>query len=277
MAVQILTLSNALGVEARGIDLTNGFTIEEEDILRRAISDHLVLVIRDQKLTPSQYLSAIQIFGQTMEQQLSAFLMQDYPEIAVLNSLNSEVDESGNLFPVGSRAWHTDHTNHAAPPKMTVLHAIQLPKSGGGDTGFANMQKAYDALPKTRCDELGSLQTVNKIEDKAYVSDEARKKFGALQSHPLIRTHPESGRRSIYIHPGKVAHIKNMTPHDSKEFVNELMDEVIQPEVLYRHKWEPNDIVLWDNRAVLHLAYRNYDHTEQRIMHRVLLKGDRPC
>ncbi len=124
---------------------------------------------------------------------------------------------------------------------------------------------------------MDALKTINKIEDKAYVSDEARRKFGALQSHPLIRVHPESGRRSIYIHPGKVAYIKNKTPQDSKKFVNELMDEVIKPEVIYRHKWEPNDIVLWDNRAVLHLAYRDYDHTEQRIMHRVLLKGDRPC
>ncbi len=148
MAIQISTLSNALGVEARGIDLTDSVTIDEQDILRRAISDHLVLVIRDQKLTPSQYLSAVHIFGQTMEQQLSTFLMQGHPEIAVLNSLNSEVDKAGNLFPVGSRAWHTDHTNHAAPPKITALHAIQLPKSGGGDTGFANMQKAYDALKK---------------------------------------------------------------------------------------------------------------------------------
>jgi len=277
MAVQISTLSNTLGAEARGIDLTDSTSSEDHDILRQAISDHLVLIIRDQKLTPSQYLSAVQIFGETMEQHLSTFLMKDHPEIAVLDSLNSEVDEAGNPFPVGSRAWHTDHTNHAEPPKMTALHAIQLPKSGGGDTGFANMQKAYDALQKSRRDELDSLQTVNKIEDKAYVSDEARKKFGALQSHPLIRTHPESGRRSIYIHPGKVAHIENMTPQDSKEFVNELMAEIIQPEVVYRHKWEPNDLLLWDNRAVLHIAHRNYDHTEQRIMHRVLLKGDRPC
>ena len=236
-----------------------------------------MLVIRNQRFTPTQYLAAVRTFGETMEQQLSTFLMKDHPEIAVLDSQHYEVDEGGHAFPVGSRAWHTDHTNHAEPPKMTTLYAIQLPVSGGGDTGFANMQRAYEALSNSRQTELGTLKTVNKIEDKAYVSDDARRKFGALQAHPLIHTHPETGRKSIYLHPGKVERIECMTPPASKVFVDELMEAIIQPEVVYRHEWQLGDLVLWDNRAVLHLAHRDYDPAEQRIMHRVLLKGDRPC
>lgn len=276
MAAQISPLSSALGVEATGADLSAPVSDADQAALCQAILDNHVLVIRNQELTSPQYLASVRLFGETMEQQLSTFLMEDHPEIAVLDSLKSEVDEDGNPFPVGSRDWHTDHTNHAEPPKMTALRAIQLPKSGGGNTGFANMHKAYDALSAPRQTELGALNTVNKIEDKAYVSDEARAKFGALQSHPLIRTHPESGKKAIYLHPGKVDHIEGMTPPDSKDFVDDLMEEIIQQDIVYRHVWQPGDMILWDNRSVLHLAHRDYDHTEQRIMHRVLLKGDKP-
>ena len=159
---------------------------------------------------------------------------------------------------------------------MTALRAVQLPKSGGGDTGFANMHRAYDALSASRKAELSTLKTVNKIEDKAYVSDEARAKFGALQAHPLIRTHPETTKKAIYLHPGKVERIEGMTPVDSKDFVDDLMDEIIQPDIVYRHVWQPGDLTIWDNRAVLHLAHKDYDHTEKRLMHRVLIKGDKP-
>ncbi len=276
MALQISPLSDTLGAEATGVDLSGSISDADQEALHQAILDNLVLVIRDQHLTSPEYLAAVRLFGETMEQQLSTFLLDDHPEIAVLDSSTSELDEDGNPFPVGSRAWHSDHTNHAEPPKMTALRAIQLPKSGGGDTGFANMHSAYDALSAPRKSALDTLKTVNKIEDKAYVSDEARAKFGALQSHPLIRTHPETGKKAIYLHPGKVDHIEGMTPEDSKDFVDSLMEEIIQPDVVYRHVWRPGDLTIWDNRAVLHIAHRGYDHTEQRLMHRVLIKGDRP-
>ncbi len=138
------------------------------------------------------------------------------------------------------------------------------------------MQKAFDNLPPSRKCELDGLQTINKIEDRPYVSAADKEKYGALQSHPLIRTHPETGRKAIYIHPGKVAKIDGMTVAESHEFVDELMEQVIQPDVIYRHKWRPGDLVIWDNRAIVHLAHRDYDHTEGRIMQRVLVKGDAP-
>ena len=110
----------------------------------------------------------------------------------------------------------------------------------------------------------------------AYVSAAHKKKFGVLQSHPLIRTHPETGRKSIYIHPGKLERIEGMTPEASHAFSDDLMEQVMQPDIIYRHEWRTGDITLWDNRCVLHLAHRDYDPAEGRIMHRVLLKGDKP-
>ena len=276
MTVSISPISDALGAEATGIDLTEPITDADKDALRQAVINNLVLVIRDQHLNPEQYLAAVRLFGDTMPQHLTDMLMKEHPEIAVLNSQKAGADANGTIYPAGSRDWHTDHTNHAKPPKFTALYAITLPASGGGDTGFANMQKAFDNLPPSRKCELDGLQTINKIEDRNYVSAADKQKYGAPQPHPLIRTHPDTGRKAIYIHPGKVAKIDGMTQEESRVFVDELMEEIIQPDVTYRHKWRDGDLIIWDNRAIVHLAHRDYDPAEGRVMQRVLLQGDKP-
>lgn len=187
MTVTITPLSEALGAEATGVDLTHPITDADRDALQQGVLDNLVLVIRDQHLNPEQYLAAVRLFGETMAQHLTDLLMKDHPEIAVLDSRKASADANGAVFAAGSRDWHTDHTNHAEPPKYTALYAITLPASGGGDTGFANMHKAYDALPPSRRCELDGMQTINKIEDRAYVSAADKQKYGALQSFAPTR------------------------------------------------------------------------------------------
>jgi taurine dioxygenase len=276
MTVTVTPLTDALGAEATGVDFRHGVTEADLAALKQGLSDHLVLVIRDQQLTPDQYLAALRLFGDTMDQHLTDMLMKTHPEIAVLDSSKVGADSNGKIYPAGSRDWHTDHTNHAKPPKFTALYALTLPKSGGGDTGFANMHLALENLPAAQRAKMAEMKTVNKIEDKAYVSAEHKKKFGVLQSHPLLRTHPETGRKAIYIHPGKLERIEGMTPEASHVFSDDLMEQVMQPDIIYRHKWRAGDMTLWDNRCVLHLAHRDYDPAEGRVMHRVLLKGDKP-
>lgn len=275
MTLLLKPLSDALGVEARGVDLGSPVSADEVESLKQAVSDHLVMVVRDQHLSSEQYLAAVRLFGETMEQHLSDLLMEDHPEIAVLDSRKSDVGNDGRGIPLGSKDWHTDHTNHAKPPKMTAMYAIALPRSGG-DTGFANMHLAYEALPDAEKEKLCKLKTVNRIENNTYVSDEDKQRFGAAQIHPLIRTHPETGRKAIYIHPGKTERIEGMDVDDSAAFVDQLMSRVIQPEVTYRHQWQLGDLVIWDNRAISHIAFRDYDHKEGRIMQRVILAGDTP-
>jgi taurine dioxygenase len=277
LTLAITPLSDALGAEVTGIDLTQPVDPADVAAMEDALTEHLVLVIRDQKFTPAQYLAALRLFGDTMRQHLTDMLMPDHPEIAVLDSAHAKTVAGGVYTPLGSREWHTDHTNHARPPKITALYAVKLPKSGGGDTGFANMQSAYAGLPPKTRDELAKLKTVNTIEDRAYVSAEDKKKFGVPQVHPLIRTHPVSGRKAIYVHPGKLAKIDGMAPDESQDFVGSLLDRVLQPQITYRHKWRVGDMLLCDNRAVMHIAHRDYDPLEGRIMHRVLLQGDVPA
>ncbi len=275
MALSLKPLNDALAVEVTGVDFSASVSGDVVDMLKRALTDHLVLVIRDQKLSSEQYLAAVRHFGETMEQHLSDLLMNDHPEIAVLDSRNSEVGVDGRGIPLGSKDWHTDHTNHAKPPKITTLYAIALPRSGG-DTGFANMHLAYEALSSDERAELDELKTVNRIEDNAYVSDEHKRKFGSPQIHPLIRTHPETGRKAIFIHPGKTERIEGMDADQSNAFVDRLMARIIQPEISYRHQWQRGDLAIWDNRSISHIAYRDYDHKDGRVMQRVILAGATP-
>ena len=275
MALSLKPLADALGVEVRGIDLSEPVPNEVVETLKQSLRDRLVLVVRDQNLSAEQYLSAVRLFGETMEQHLSDLLMEDHPEIAVLDSRQSPMGDDGRGIPLGSKDWHTDHTNHAKPPKMTAMYSLALPRSGG-DTGFANMHLAYEALSKAEKAQLDPLKTVNRIENNSYVSDEHKKRFGVVQVHPLIRTHPETGRKAIYIHPGKTAKIEGLDEDKSRAFVNRLMTQAIQPEITYRHQWQLGDLVIWDNRSISHVAYRDYDHKEGRIMQRVILAGDTP-
>jgi len=275
LSLSLKPLADALGVEVKGIDLSEPVPDEVVETLKQSLRDRLVLVVRDQNLSAEQYLSAVRLFGETMEQHLSDLLMEDHPEIAVLDSRQSPMGDDGRGIPLGSKDWHTDHTNHAKPPKMTAMYSLALPRSGG-DTGFANMHLAYEALSKAEKAQLGPMKTVNRIENNSYVSDEHKKRFGVVQVHPLIRTHPETGRKAIYIHPGKTAKIEGLDEDKSKAFVNQLMTQVIQPEITYRHQWQLGDLVIWDNRSISHVAYRDYDHKEGRIMQRVILAGDTP-
>ena len=275
MALTTRPLADALGVEITGIDLSKPVAPLDRDAMRRALDDHLVMVVRGQTLDPAQYLAAVRLFGDTMEQHLSDLLMNAQPDIAGLDSARTTAGPDGRAAALGSRDWHTDHTNHARPPSFTVLYAISLPRSGG-DTQFANMQRAYAALPETMRDRLGTLKTVNRIEDHDYVTAEAKARFGVPQVHPLVRTHPVSGRKGLYFHPGKTDRIEGMGHDESLVFLNDLLDRIIQPDIVYRHRWRVGDVLLCDNRAVLHIAVDDYDHAEGRVMHRILLAGGVP-
>ena len=180
MSLSLKPLADALGVEVRGIDLSEPVPDEVVETLKQSLRDRLVLVVRDQNLSAEQYLSAVRLFGETMEQHLSDLLMEDHPEIAVLDSRQSPMGDDGRGVPLGSKDWHTDHTNHAKPPKMTAMYSLALPRSGG-DTGFANMHLAYEALSKAEKAQLGPMKTVNRIENNSYVSDEHKSGSGQFR------------------------------------------------------------------------------------------------
>ena len=275
MSISVTPLSEAIGAEIKGVDLSLSVSACDVQIIHAAIEQNLVIVLRDQRFSPQTLLSGIRLFGETMEQHLTDILMDEYPEIALLDSREMPPDEEGKIISFGGRDWHTDHTNHEFPPKFTALYAIKLPATGG-DTSFANMQLAYDSLDVEEQKALSKLKTVNKIEDFAYIDEKAREKFGTMPVHPLIRTHPSTHKKAIYVHPGKLENLVNMEAQDSHALICNLLNKVITPKITYRHKWREGDLLIADNRAVLHLAHQDYDLSEGRIMYRVLIKGERP-
>ena len=276
MSLFVAPLSKVLGAKITGVDLSKPVAPTDVAAIERALTDHLVIVVREQSLKPTELLRALHLFGDTMLQHRSDILLDSHPEIAVLDSRNAPVEADGEAYPDGSRDWHTDHTNHARPPKVTALYAITLPSGGGGDTGFANMHEAHDALPADLKARLAPLKSHNKIENHAHLAAADKARFASIQTHPIIRTHPVTGRKAVYIHPGKAVRIDGMTEAETSAFIDALMPHLIKPEFIYRHKWKPGDLVLWDNRSLLHLAHRDYDPRQGRIMHRVLLQGEVP-
>lgn len=280
MVLTITPLSPALGAEARGIDLRRPPDAETLARLNRAILDHIVLVIREQAFAPAEFLAAARLFGEPMRQHYSQYHMDGFPDISVLSSREVERRPDGRPHLQGTECWHTDHTNRPEPPKLTVLYALSLP-SRGGDTSFANMRLAYEALPEGDKRAYAGLKTVNALEahvgrseTPTRAADKAR--YADRAVHPLVRTHPENRTKALYFHPTKTERLDGMTPQASHAFIDELLQRVIRPDIVYRHKWRVGDMLLCDNRSALHRAHADYDPDQGRVLHRIILKGDKP-
>lgn len=276
MAMVVEPLSNALGAAITGVDL-NDPAPGDIAAIEQALADHLVVAVRDQTLTADGLIAVARRFGDISPQHMTDLMMRDHPEICVIDSRKVDIGDDGRPKLVGSDCWHTDHTNYKKPPKYTFLYAVQLPPSGGGDTGFANMQKAFDRLDAAEQERLLGMRTINAlVEAKSYTRAEDLTRYGEPCEHPLIRTHPISGKKAIYFHPTKVDKIVGMERKDSRALVYDLQARTIDESTTYIHRWRPKDLVIWDNRGVMHKAFDNYDHREGRVMHRVLVEGEVP-
>lgn len=274
MAPKFAPLSDALGIEVSGLDLSKPIDPAIAADLEAALIEHLVMVVRDQNLTPPQLLKAINLLGEIMPQHLKSLRMPEHPEIVVLDSRNTQVGGDGKFVPIGARDWHTDHAHQECPPNYTALYAVSLPSSGG-DTSFANMQAAFENLPLDMQSDVAEKTVITKI-DNRYSTAEDRAKHQEPGRHPLVRTHPVTGKKAIFFHPGMVAYLDGMAPGESLEFLDRLLEHTIVPAITYRHTWRPGDLVITDNRSQMHVAHADYDFSEGRILHRVLVTGDAP-
>ena len=276
--MKVTRLTPHIGAEVTGIDLRKPVDAETRRQLNAAVVEHVALVIRDQDLTPEQYLAAISLFGEPMEQHFTQYALPDCPLVHEVS--NRHKDKSGKRVKHGA-GWHTDHTNHVRPPKYTCLYAVSLPSSGG-DTAVVNMRAGYEALPQSVKDKIARMKTVNVFQGSAserYSGQSAeaqveRKPEPVLQ--PLVRTNPENGTKALYFHPVKTENIAGMEPAESQALLTDLLERAVQPEFVYRHKWRKGDVLLWDNRAALHRAYFDYDPEEYRLLYRVLVRGELP-
>ena len=276
--MQVTKFSPLIGAEITGVDLRQPIDAETRRHLNAALVDNVALVIRDQDFTPEQYLAAVSLFGEPMEQHFTQYALPDCPLVHEVS--NRHQDKSGKRVKHGA-GWHTDHTNHLRPPKYTSLFAVSLPSSGG-DTAVVNMRAAYAALPGEIQQKLQGMKTVNVFQGSAaanYSGQSAdaqaeRKPEPVLQ--PLVRVHPDSGAKALYFHPVKTENIVGMSAEDSQALLNDLLERSIKDEFIYRHPWRKGDMLIWDNRAAMHKAHFDYDPAEFRLLYRVLVRGELP-
>ena len=277
--MKVSPFSPLIGAEVTGIDLRKPIDAETRHQLNAALVDNVALVIRDQDFTPEQYLAAVSLFGEPMPQHFTQYALPDCPLVHEVS--NRHKDKSGQRVKHGA-GWHTDHTNRAVPPSFTALYAVELPASGGGDTGVINTRAAYAALAPEMRRKIEGLETVNVFQGSAAKKKSFRNEVktkaitDAPVVHPLIRTVPETGGKAIYMHQGKVENFVGMSPEASHELIAELLEQALKPEFIYRHKWRLGDLFIWDDRASMHQAYTDYDLKENRVLYRVVAGAERP-
>lgn len=275
-SLDIRPLSGALGAEIGGVDLSAPLDEAMVAAIRRAWLDHLVIFFRGQDLPPDRLIAVARRFGRPVEYPFVAGL-DGYPEVTPVVKLEHERVNFGGI-------WHSDTAYLDEPPMGTFLIAREVPPVGG-DTLFANMYLAYETLSegiRRMIDPLVAVNSSRKADASKTREDRMRggsagagsnRDFEAL--HPVVRTHPETGRRALYVNVGHTSRFKDMTEEESEPLLRFLFAHQTRPEFTCRFRWEPGSLALWDNRCAQHNPVNDY-HGYRRVMHRVTLAGDRP-
>jgi taurine dioxygenase len=271
-------LSAHTGVAIEGVDLREPLNASTQSALNGAFLDHSVLVIRDQKLTAPEFMKAMENFGEMFPQHNSRFQVPECPMIHYVS--NQDKYEDGTVY-IPGEGHHTDHSNHPKPPKATALHAVKLPETGG-DTQFTNMYEAYDALPDALKSKIEGRKArhvyQSKFSDRKLfeLPDAKKKEVAEFVMHSLVRTHGETGRKALFINPIRIDHIEGMQDDEAMSLLDELLEHATTGKFEYRHKWRSGDVVIWDNRCLLHKANGDYPIDQVRYLYRLMLKGEAP-
>jgi len=271
--IQVRPIAGALCAEIEGVDAARPLGEEIVSEIRRAFLEHLVVFLRNQKLTPQALLAFARRFGEPMEYpQLKG--LPECPLVTPVVKLEHERVNFGGI-------WHSDTTYLERPPMASMLYAVEIPPYGG-DTLFANEYLAYEALSEGYRKLLDGLTGVSSSlkadasrtrEDRLRAAGVERKTL--IAEHPVVRTHPETGRRALYINVGHTTHFKGLSEEESRPLLEYLFQHQVRPEFTCRFRWEPGALAFWDNRCAQHNPVNDY-HGFKRVMHRVTLAGDRP-
>jgi taurine dioxygenase len=273
----ITPLTGHTGVEVIGIDFTQPIDSKTRAILQRAFVDHHVLVVRDQHFNPDEFKAAVELFGEIQPHEKKEHHVPGYPDIDYVS--NDEFVDGRRIIP--GETFHTDHSNHPRPPKATTLYAVNLPSSGG-DTQYVNMHDAFDDLPANTKQRINGLKAVHVYLSRysprplGKITEESRRNLPPPGIHPLVRTHPENGRKALFLNPVRMQSIVGMQDEEALALIDDLMRHATQKKYEYRHRWRHGDWVLWDNRSVMHQANSDYDMNERRYLYRLMLKGETP-
>lgn len=285
--LSIRKLGEPLGAEITGIDLTQAIDSETFKRIENAFHEHCVVVFRNQRLTPQAHLAFSRRFGDLLVHVLKQYNDPEIPQVLVL----SNIVENGKPIGIqdGGQYWHTDLSYTAEPSRCSLLYAVEVPFENGvalGDTLFVNTCAAYEALSGEMKAKLAGLKATHsynalytRMQQKTgsrVELDEDQKKSVPEVVHPIVRTHPFTGRKSLYVNEGFVTGIVGMAEAESERLLAELFEHVTQPRFMYRHKWQPGDLLMWDNCSTQHNAVANYGPHQRRHMRRTTVRGSAP-
>jgi taurine dioxygenase len=282
MSLDVAPLSGAIGAEIRGVDLGRDLAQEAFAAIHAAFLAHQVVGFPDQRLSPAQQIAFARRFGAVM---VDPFIKSPdgQPELMVV------IKEKDEKLAFGE-GWHSDNSYLERPPLGSFLYALEVPPVGG-DTLFANQYLAYERLSDGLKATLDGLTAVHN--PRAYTNAMASNKYGdhrtmklrndaamadatrIVTAHPVVRTHPETGRKALYVNPAYTVRFSGWTEDESRPLLEYLWRHAVRPEFTCRVRWRPDMLVLWDNRCVMHHPINDY-HGHRRVMHRVTAEGERP-
>ncbi|MEM9682918.1 MAG: TauD/TfdA family dioxygenase [Pseudomonadota bacterium] len=279
-SIDVVPSGGVLGADIVGTDISAGLGRDGFAKIEAAFDAHSVVCLRDQSLTEQQYLDFARRFGEVEVIFLNHYAHPSFPEIMLVSNIKEEGRDIGHAD--AGRVWHTDMSYTATPPRATLLYALEVPVEAGkvlGDTLFASATAAYDDLPDPLKKRLQGLRAIHRVSGR-------RKKTGTGAQdnplrdrqpdviHPVVRTHPVTGRQALYVSEGECVGILGMEDAEAKPLLDDLARRIIRADYQYRHRWRKGDVLIWDNAAVQHLAVHDYEWPRhRRLMHRITVGG----
>jgi taurine dioxygenase len=284
MSITVTKSDAALGAEIQ-VDLSQPMSDQLFAEVEAAFHDNIVVCFRGQKLTTEQQIAFSRRFGELEVHIVKKHLLPGYPEILLVSNIKNDAGEHIGLADAGF-TWHSDVSYRKNPSRCSLLYAKEVPHRDGrplGETVFANCVAAYEALSPAMKRRLDGLKAIHRYSMRRRVENSPRPKLTAAQlaetpdvAHPIVRTHPHTGRKALYITAGECIGIEGMPDDEAVPLIAELDKWCVRPEFLYRHCWRVGDLLMWDNATCMHLAICDYALPERRLMHRTTVIGGVP-
>jgi taurine dioxygenase len=284
MTLSVKKTGAACGAEI-DFDLSQDIDDPTFRLIEQAFHDNIVVVFRGQHVSDAQHVEFSSRFGELEIHIVKKYLLPGFPQILLISNIRNEAGEHIGLADAGF-TWHTDTSYRRRPSRCSLLYAKEVPHRNGeplGDTVFANTIAAYEALSEAVKQRVDGLKAKHRYSARRRVEDSPRPKLTPQQlaetpdiAHPIVRTHPYTGRKSLYVTAGECIGIVGVPDDEAVDLIAELDAHCVRPEFLYRHKWQVGDLLMWDNAASMHLAICDYALPERRLMHRTTVIGTVP-
>jgi taurine dioxygenase len=281
--VEIIKSGAVIGAEVRGVDLSQPLAPGVCATIEAALHEHAVLCLRNQRVSEPHYLAFARRFGEVERIFLTHYAHPQYPEIMLVSNIKEDGRDIGHAD--AGRVWHTDMSYAARPPRATLLYALEVPTDHGvalGNTHFASAAAAYDSLSDAMKVRLEGLRAGHQVAGRRTRTgtgkqDQTLREQQPAVVHPVVRTHPYTGRKCLYVSQGECTAIDGLAQDTALTLIDELATRITQPSFRYVHQWQVHDLLMWDNCSVQHLATFDYHWPQhRRLMYRITVGGSEP-